>query len=193
MKNDRCHQESFEVQIDTLEQVRDAVRQVFQHFVSTPLATASPHISATSLSSHQEWWHDSASEPDTPPHETSTVGFISLVNAPLFIHQPVQDCQCVRTLFQQRLLDSEKSPLLPAPTCRAIHLQYTPNSEQKVQLTQCDKDERIWLAEISKDKDVELARIASEECIVLAKVGKDIKKFAKDKEVRKTEVFAEMR
>ncbi|KAG0039148.1 hypothetical protein BGZ82_009505 [Podila clonocystis] len=57
----------------------------------------------------------------------------------------------------QRLLDSEKSLFCQLQTCPAIQLQYTPNSEQQVQLAQCVKDERIRLAEIAKDKDVELA------------------------------------
>ncbi|KAF9324115.1 hypothetical protein BG006_000862 [Podila minutissima] len=187
--------EPFEAQIATLEQERDAVRQVFQHLVSTPHSTVLPHISTDKPPSNQEWFDDSASESDAPHIETSTATLSSnsFANAPLLVYRLAQDCQGDRLLFQQRLLDSEKSLFCQFQACRAIQLQYTPNLEQQVHLAQCERDSRVRLAEVAKDREVELARIASEERIVLAKVAKDIRKFANEKEIRKTEIFADVR
>ncbi|KAF9299045.1 hypothetical protein BGZ74_009126 [Mortierella antarctica] len=180
---------SFEAQIATLEQERDAVRQYSNTF------TVLPHISTDKPPSDQEWFDDSASESDALHTETSTAtsSSNSFANAPLLIHRLAQDCQGDRFSFQQRLLDSEKSLFCQLEACRAIQLQYTPNPEQQVQLAQCERDSRVRLAEIAKDREVELARIASEERIVLAKVAKDIRKFANEKEIRKTEIFADVR
>lgn len=184
---------SFEAQIATLEQEREAVRQVFQHLVSTPQATtASPPISTDTPSSDRQEWFDDSSKSHNP-HKESSIASISLASTPLFICQLVLDCQGDRSLLQRRLLDSEMSLFSQIQACRETQLRYTPNPEQQIQLDQFEKDERIRLAEIVKDKEVELARITKEERIELAKVEKDVEQIAKEKEIRLAEIIAEVR
>lgn len=186
---------SFEAQIVTLEQEREAVRQVFQHLMSTPHpTTSSPHSSTDPSSDRQGRFNDFSESHN--PHKTS-IASISLANTPLFICQLVLNCQGDQSLLQRRLLDLEMSLLSKIQVCRETQLQYTPNSEQQVQLAQFEKHERIRLAEIDKDKQVELVKIASEERIVMAKVSKDerckVAQLEKEGDIRRAEIFANVR